>query len=76
MICETNGRFVIGSGGSWLPGAYQTRSAARYAFQFSDQELHELNERVCRFDGENRSITDDDLKTYRRPRSAGERTLP
>lgn len=39
-----DGRYVISSGGSWLPGVYEDEATARYAFQFSDAALHHLQE--------------------------------
>ncbi len=38
-----DGSFVISSHGSWLPGAYDTERAAKYAFRFTDYELSDLN---------------------------------
>lgn len=44
MIYQTGpDSFVISSGGMWLPGVYATERAARWAFQFTDEELLELN---------------------------------
>jgi hypothetical protein len=34
--------YVIASGGRWLPGVYATVQAARWAFQFSDEDLIKL----------------------------------
>lgn len=42
MIHEVKGEFVISSRGVWLPGVYKTKEAARYAFQFDDSVLIEL----------------------------------
>lgn len=58
-----NGRFVIASHGSWLPGSYATKAAALYAFQFSDDALRRVERRVLR--GEGRAITTDDLRALR-----------
>jgi hypothetical protein len=43
MIHELDGgTFVISSGHSWLPGRYESRQAANYAFRFPDQALSRL----------------------------------
>jgi hypothetical protein len=42
----TPSQFVIGSGGMWLPGVYESRAAARYAFQFHDETLTRLQSSV------------------------------
>ena len=31
--------YVISSRGTWLPGAYETKRAANYAFRFAEQDL-------------------------------------
>jgi hypothetical protein len=43
VIHQTDRGFVISSGGSWLPGVYADRRAARYAFYFNNGELEALN---------------------------------
>lgn len=67
-IHKTNdGSFVIASGGMWLHGSYADERAAKYAFRFTDVELAELRDRICRVDiGEGRNITFEDLQTYRK----------
>lgn len=49
MIYEVTARpgsFVISCNHSWLPGVYSSRKAARYAFQFSYDELRRLMDEV------------------------------
>lgn len=44
VIYETNDkRYVISSGGSWLPGVYADLKAARWAYQFSNVTLERLS---------------------------------
>jgi hypothetical protein len=45
-IFPVNGHFVISSGGTWIPGAYEDERTAKYAFRFPDQVLRELQESV------------------------------
>ena len=61
MIYATKDGFSISSGGQWLPGIYESRATARYAFQFPVEALQKLSDRICHIDGENRSITKNDL---------------
>jgi hypothetical protein len=65
MIYETDEGFSISSNEVWLPGIYETRAAARFAFQFPDRALQALSDRVCRIDGEHRRITSDDLRALK-----------
>ena len=67
MIYESELGFSISSGGAWLPGLYDTRATARYAFQFPGEVLQALSDRICRIGGENRLITKADLKAARVP---------
>ncbi len=60
-------RFVISSGGMWLPGVYATERAARYAFQFTDVELLELNA-TRSVGGTYQPITTESLRAWRRRR--------
>ena len=55
--------FVISSGGVWLPGAYATKAAARWAFAFDYDELRRTQDRVG-----SRAITTDDLRETARRR--------
>jgi hypothetical protein len=55
--------FVISSHGMWLPGVYETRQAASYAFQFSNEQLADLGHRICV--REKRHITTGDLRAVR-----------
>ena len=63
MIHQVKDSYVISSHGSWLPGAYATEAAARWALQFPDATLAELRDRVNV--EEKRDITTDDLKAAR-----------
>lgn len=64
-IYEPEGQsgFVISSRGSWLPGSYATKAAARWAYQFANETLQRLHDRVNV--GEGRDITTDDLRAVR-----------
>lgn len=45
MIYEArNGTFTISSRRVWLPGVYESRRAARYAFRLPDQTLQRLQD--------------------------------
>ena len=45
MIYETDsGHFVISSGGTWLPGSFESKRAANYGFRFSCDCLQELQD--------------------------------
>ena len=46
MIYEVNGHYAISSGHMWLPGCYESKEAAHYAFQFDDQTLQDLQDSV------------------------------
>ena len=46
MIYEINGHYVISSGHMWLPGCYESRATAQYAFQFQDEVLASLQESI------------------------------
>jgi hypothetical protein len=59
VIYAVGDRYVISSRGVWLPGAYDSKRAARYAFRFSISELADTSRRVNVISG--RSITFDDL---------------
>ena len=56
-----DGSFVISSHKVWVPGVYKDKKAARYAFQFMDGELQELQDKITP-----RSITTEDLKELRK----------
>lgn len=56
--------YVISSHHVWIPGSYETKRAAYYAFQFNPQEQAELRDRINV--GEKRNITLDDLKKARK----------
>lgn len=67
MIHEVRNKFAISSHQVWMPGCYESKRAANYAFRFSDRELRTLqnmaNERNGGYDG---VITMNDLKEYRK----------
>jgi len=44
QIQEVDGRFVISSGGTWLPGSYESFEAAEYAFGFDADLLQRFQE--------------------------------
>lgn len=66
MIYKVADGYVISSRDVWLPGVYDSEATARWAFQFSDETLQRLTERICHVDKENRTITRDDLVGARR----------
>lgn len=66
MIYRVENHFVISSGGMWLPGCYATRQAARYAFQFTNEDLYTLQKKIC-YKG--KDITTNDLKELLKPRA-------
>jgi hypothetical protein len=39
-----NNKFVISSHQVWMPGAYDNKKTARYAFQFPDEVLRKLQD--------------------------------
>jgi hypothetical protein len=43
-VHETKNGFVISSRGSWVPGVYEDRRAANYAFRFGDDNLQSLQD--------------------------------
>jgi hypothetical protein len=56
---DENG-YTISSNQCWLPGIYDSQSTARYAFQFSDEILTQLRNKINR--KKKRSITLEDLR--------------
>lgn len=42
MIHKLEVGYAISSGGSWLPGVYNDKRAANYAFRFDDEDLSKL----------------------------------
>lgn len=66
MIYEMeDGGYVIASQGMWLTGAYATKYAARYAFQFTDEELLEIRDKRPGT-RPHELITTEHLRAYRR----------
>lgn len=61
MIYETEGGFVISSHCAWVPGVYEDRKAANYAFQFKNKDLQDLQDQIGK-----RFITSKDLKDLKR----------
>ena len=45
-IYEVDGGYVISSHQVWLPGHYEDKKTANYAFRFSDEELKKLQDSV------------------------------
>ena len=78
MIYEVAHGFVISSGGSWLPGCYESKAAARYAYQFPNETLVRLrNESIKRHGPWKGIITSQDLKGAKnraRLKGKGEKT--
>jgi len=65
MIHQVEDGFAISSHGCWLPGCYATKEAARFAFQFPDETLQELQDQANRRGG-SRMITSEDLRARKR----------
>lgn len=65
------GNFVVSSGGVWLPGVYEDERAANYAYRFSSEDLHKLQDEVNEKepDHEKRFITFEMLQKLRRARN-------
>ena len=61
MIHETEHGFVISSHRVWVPGVYKDKKAARYAFQFTDDQLLAIRDKCLP-----ECVTSDDLKLYRK----------
>lgn len=61
-------RFCISAHRCWIPGAYDSERAARYAFRFRDEALIELRDKVCDENEDfcKRVITFEMLQEYRR----------
>lgn len=67
MIYKTDDVYVISSRHQWLPGNYDTERTARWAFQFPEAVLYDLQTRVNQ--DEQRPITRDDLRAAKSWRS-------
>lgn len=61
MIHNVNGTYVISAYGVWLPGAYDSQRAARYAFRFDYETLKKVRDSA----GPSRLITFDLLRKQR-----------
>lgn len=68
MIHKVDPGWVISSGGTWLPGCYDSERAARYAFRFKDAELQRLQDSV----NPGGIITFDMLQRLRQQQEAGD----
>jgi len=68
MIHKLNDGFVISSHGVWLPGVYESKRAARYAFRFMGKELEGLQSEKNKTTS---IITFEDLKNIRKPTKDG-----
>lgn len=55
------GNWVVADNGTWLPGIFDCRTTAEKAATLPDGVLADLNRAICRIDGEDRAITEDDL---------------
>ena len=63
-IRETeDGLFIISANGVWLPGCYESKRAANFAFRVSDKAKEELRNNACI--NNNGVITWQDIKNYR-----------
>ena len=64
MIYKTDsGHFVISSGGTWLPGSFESKRAANYGFRFSCDSLKKLQDIANdRLNGSGGTITFKDLQ--------------
>ena len=66
MIHELDGKYSISSRQVWVPGCYDTKRAARYAFRFSNAELEALQKRKNEENGGTCGvITFEDLKALK-----------
>jgi hypothetical protein len=61
--------FTISSRCQWRPGWYATRQAARWAYQFDDEVLARLRDRINR--REQRPIRSEDLRVAKCTTCAG-----
>lgn len=63
--------YVISSGGAWLPGSYEDRRTANYAFRFPDDVLLRLRDQAKTRAGRQRGvITWGDLEAAKRSMKA------
>ena len=67
MIQKIESGYVIGANQVWLPGVYESKRAARFAFRFNDEELQDLQDMVNkRAGGVGGRITLEDLRSCSR----------
>ena len=65
VIHQLIGHYVVSAYGVWLPGAYESERAARFAFRFSSEELQALQESAnLRTQGRGGIIAWSDLNAY------------
>jgi len=57
MIYKVDDDYVISSHNQWLPGAYDSKRTANYAFRFPNEILYKLNNQI--------NITEQRLITYK-----------
>lgn len=73
MIHYVNGHYVISAYEVWVPGAYESERAARYAFRFTNEELTAAQDEAnARAGGVGGVITFEQLRETRRRRPPGE----
>ena len=60
-VTKVGGGFVVSDDGTWVPGVFDCPETAREAVSLSPGDIQRLSDRICRFDGEDRAITKDDL---------------
>jgi hypothetical protein len=51
MIHRVNNYFLISSCQTWMPGAYESEGAARYAFRFCEDHLLQLRDEAVQSNG-------------------------
>lgn len=73
MIHYVNGHYLISAYEVWVPGAYESERAARYAFRFTNEELTAAQAAAnARAGGVGGVITFEQLRETRRRRPPGE----
>ena len=63
MVRKVDNNFVISSGGTWLPGSYETERAAKYGFRFNTSDLQDLQDEKNKT---TKVITFEDLQNLRK----------
>lgn len=62
MICKVNRNYVVAVDGLWMPGIYDSETAAMFALEFRYEELFRINEEFIKRQGLN-AINIDILKS-------------